>query len=132
MRTAAEEHSWCSGCGYRLHRSTRAGLRGVRTPVFGLAALFYVVAGFEVFEVVLQQRLAELEDLEDPFVGDGVVGVSALAAYLHVAAPGQAAQVVGDPRLRRAELAPPAPRPSSRPAAPGAGGSKAGSSSRNR
>jgi len=76
----------------------------VRAPVFGLAALLYVVAGFEVFDVFLQEFLAELEYSHDPFVGYGVVGVPTLAAYLHVTAPGQAPQVIGDPRLRRSEL----------------------------
>ena len=84
----------------------RSGVRGVpglyRVSGFGLAALFYIVTGVEVFDVVLQEFLAELEYSHDPFVGYGVVGVSALAAYLHLTAPGQAAQVVGDSRLRRA------------------------------
>jgi hypothetical protein len=78
--------------------------RRLSLAVFGLAALLYVVASFEVFQVVLEEFLAQLEYSHDPLVGYGVVCVSALAAHFDVTAPGQAAQVVGDARLWRAEL----------------------------
>src|ERR687897_3115355 len=69
-----------------------------------LAALLHIVAGFDVLQVVLEEFLAELEYLHNPHIGHGGESVSALAAHLYVTAPGQAAQVVRDPRLRRPEL----------------------------
>src|SRR5687767_9207921 len=57
-----------------------------------------------MLQVVLEEFLAELEYLHNPFVGHGVEGVSALTTHLYVAAPGQAAQMVRDPGLRRPEL----------------------------
>jgi hypothetical protein len=77
---------------------------GFYPVVFGLAALLYVVTGLDVLQVVLEEVLAELEYLHDSLVGHGVESVPALATHLYVTAPGQAAQMVRDPRLRRPEL----------------------------
>src|SRR5919112_4462299 len=70
-----------------------------------LATLLEDFAGLYASEIVPQHRFAEAQHLQDPLVCYGVKGVAALAPYLDVAAPGQAAQVVRDPRLRRSELA---------------------------
>src|SRR5215203_4785668 len=65
------------------------GVRGCTRPVERscLAALVYVVAGLEVLQVILQELLAELKHLHDPFVGHGVKSVTALATHLYVTAP---------------------------------------------
>jgi hypothetical protein len=56
-----------------------------------------------VLGVVGQQRVAELDDGADAFVGEPVVDGAVLAARLDEAAPAQAGEVVRDARLAGAE-----------------------------
>ena len=87
-----------------LREATRAALEVQEFYSLGSAAasnLFYNVAGLDLLEVVPEQGFAQLEYLEYPIVGDGIVGVATRTANLNVAAPAQTAQVVGDARLRR-------------------------------
>lgn len=53
-------------------------------------SLAYRVAGFEVFEVVAHYPLAKVHDVEDPLVGDRIIGVAPFAASLHITAPREA------------------------------------------
>ena len=57
------------------------------------------VARFYVLHVVGQDPLAESKDRKDPLIRYGVEDVATFAPGMHVAAPGQAPQVVRNPRL---------------------------------
>jgi len=56
-----------------------------------------------VLLVVGQERMGEIEQLLDPWVGDAVMDGAVLPARLHEAAPAKAGEVVGGVRLRDAE-----------------------------